>query len=116
MLHKPVRFHLTNADELMAENAYLRAALVRALENATREMWYQGMADAAALVRSRNYILCSEPKDGLYAYWNTRTAIIDQARDELNAIIQKCAEHPEDSILPMLPISPHAARKVGTLK
>ena len=95
--------------ELQAKYKHLQDVVTGFVANSDKEMWRQGMLDAAALVRSRNYLIIDPRLD------RTRD-IIDHTRDALEKIIKRHADYPEESIIPMLPISPHAARKVGTLK
>lgn len=79
--------------------------------NVDREMWRQGMRDAASLVECRNYMMVAQEASESMLAWNIR----EKVRDELTKLIRHLSLNPEDSIVPLLPISPHAARLVGTM-
>lgn len=111
VIHRmPAEIRITNADELLEENRFLREVVQRLTICADREMWRQGMLDATAVVARTEYIL----PDILGGNATVRS-FVKSVQTHIMEDLRRYADHPEESRLPMLPISPYAARKVGTL-
>lgn len=82
--------------------------------NFDRECWRQGMLDAAALIKCPNYLVVMKVLNPLNN--STLYDFREKIRDDLEAIIKRYVDNPEQSITPLLPISPEMVRRIRSLK